>query len=352
MRIKRILPILLLLFIVWRIFDTLRHAGEFKTLKPHFSGQCQKVDGVIGAEDITIHPQTGVAFISSSDRRAIFRGESTLGAIYAYDLNLATPAPKNLTKNFTQPFHPHGLSLLLDENDGAALFVVNHRGGDDVVEIFDYQDSLLVHRESIRGEWMNSPNDLVAVGSRRFYVTNDHGNVSALGKTAEEFLQLARSYVLYYDGTAFKKVAGDLQYANGINVSHDGKTIYVAACVGLKINVYDRDPASGDLTFRKKIPLGTGVDNIELDAEGNLWVAAHPQLLTFTKHAKDETKHSPSEILKINFAANGEYKIEQIYLNNGEEISGASVGAVFANKLLIGSVFEKYFLVCNMDKVF
>jgi arylesterase/paraoxonase len=216
------------------------------------------------------------------------------------------------------------------------------------MEIFDYRDSTLVHRESIRGELMSSPNDVVAVGPRSFYVTNDHGNVSELGKTVEEYLQLARSHVLYYDGNDFKKAAQDIAYANGINVSHDGRTIYVAACVGLKINVYDRDIASGALTFKNEIPLGTGVDNIELDAEGNLWVAAHPQLLTFTRHAKDAAKKSPSEILKIGLSANGDYKIDQIYLNSGDEISASSVGAVFENRLLIGAVFENFFLVGEM----
>jgi arylesterase/paraoxonase len=348
-KLKIIVPIIILLALAWRVVDTIRHAGEFKTIKPHFNGSCQKIDGVVGAEDITIHPQTGIAFISSSDRRGIFRGAPTTGAIYAYDLKADKPVPRNLTTNFRQPFQPHGISLFIDENNQASLFVVNHRSAKDhVVEIFDYPDSTLVHRESIRGEVMNSPNDVVAVGPRHFYATNDHGNVSALGRTAEEYLQLARSYVLYYDGRDFKKVAHDIAYANGINVTPDGKTIYVAACVGLKINIYDRDIASGALAFKNEIPLGTGVDNIELDAAGNLWVAAHPQLITFTRHAKDPAKHSPSEILKISFGKNGDYKIEQIYLNNGEEISGSSVGAAFENKLLIGSVFENHFLVCEM----
>ncbi len=244
------------------------------------------------------------------------------------------------------------LSLYIDENGATSLFVVNHRRGGEFIEIFDYRDSTLVHRESIGGELMTSPNDVVAVGPRRFYVTNDHGNVSAFGKTAEEYLRLARSYVLYYDGQSFKKVAEGILYANGINASHDGKTIYVAACTGLKIHLYDRDAVSGTLRLRNEIPLGTGVDNIELDAEGNLWAAAHPQLLTFTRHAKDASKLSPSEILKISFISNGDYKIEQIYLNSGEEISGSSVGAVFGQKLLIGSVFEKHFLVCELNKIF
>jgi arylesterase/paraoxonase len=340
--------IILVLAIVWRVVDTIRHAGEFKDLKPHFNGQCQKIGGVAGAEDITIHPQTGVAFISASDRRALLAGQQTQGAIYAYDLKSEHPQLKNLATALDHDFHPHGISLYLGKNGQASLFAVNHRANGDFIEILDYRDSTLVHRESIRGELMTSANDVVAVGPRSFYVTNDHGNVSALGRTAEEYLQLARSYALYFDGQNFKKVAENISYANGINVSHDGKTVYVAACIGLKINVYERDLASGALHLAKEIPLGTGVDNIELDTEGNLWVAAHPQLLTFTRHAKDASKSSPSEILKISFMSNGDYKIDQIYLNEGGEISGSSVGAVFARKLLIGSVFENHFLLCDL----
>jgi len=348
MKYFKIATIVIILLIVWRVVDTIRHAGEFKTLKPHFNGQAHKIGGAVGAEDITIHPQTGVAFISSSDRRAIFRGEKTRGAIFAYDLNAATPELKNLTTDFNKDFNPHGISLYLAENNAASLFVVNHGAGGDCIEIFDYRDSTLVYRESIRGELLNSPNDVVAVGPRRFYATNDHGNVTAFGRTLEEYLQLERSYVVYYDGQNFTKVANELAYANGITVSRDGKTIYVAACVGLKINVYARDLASGVLTFKNEIPLGTGVDNIELDAAGNLWIAAHPQLLTFTKHAKDAAKHSPSEVLKINRRENDAWQTEPIYLNGGEEISGSSVAAVFGKKLLIGSVFEQHFLVCEM----
>jgi arylesterase/paraoxonase len=342
--------IVVVLAAVWLVFDTVKDAGELKKLKPHDSGRCRTITGVVGAEDITIHPQTGMAFISSDDRRALFRGEQTQGAIYAYDLKSDTSNLVHLTQDFAHEFHPHGISLLAGGNGAASLFVVNHRQDGHFVEIFDYADNRLLHRESISGELMTSPNDVAAVGPRSFYVTNDHGNVSAFGRTLEEYLRLERSYVLYYDGEKFRVVAKDLSYANGINVSHDGKKIYVAATTGLRINVYDRDLASNELKLSQEIDLGTGVDNIELDAAGNLWIGAHPQLLTFTRYAKDPARLSPSEILKISFAPNNDYQVEQVYLNEGEAISGSSVGAVFEQKLLIGSVFDEHFLVCEMGE--
>src|SRR5262250_1332306 len=80
-------------FAVW-LFDA---AGEFKRLEPHFDGTCRTVAGVVGAEDITIHPRTGVAYLSACDRRAALAGGPPRGAIYAYDLTAASPQPVNVT---------------------------------------------------------------------------------------------------------------------------------------------------------------------------------------------------------------------------------------------------------------
>jgi len=54
-------------------------AGQFKTIEPHFSGTCREVHGVVGAEDITIHPGTGVAYISACDWRARKVGQKGRG---------------------------------------------------------------------------------------------------------------------------------------------------------------------------------------------------------------------------------------------------------------------------------
>ncbi|MFQ5707472.1 MAG: strictosidine synthase family protein [bacterium] len=332
------------------LLDLLQDAGQFKHIRAYGPGACQKVTGVVGAEDITIHPQSGVAFISCDDRRATLRGEKTQGAIYAYDLTSENPTLSNLTQHFPKDFHPHGISLYLGENGQARLFVVNHtHQGMHFIEIFDYVDDQLIHRESIAGELLHSPNDVAAVGPRSFYVTNDHGYRSRLGRKLEEYLRLAKANVLYYDGSAFKIAARGISYANGINVSSDGKTVFVAATTSGKIRAYSRNENSGKLAWKYDIPLNTGVDNIEIDRAGNLWVAAHPKLLTFVKHAKDPQQKSPSQVLKVELSGDHEFQIQKVFLDSGNKISGSSVGTVFEQKLLIGSVFEKHFLVCQLQ---
>jgi arylesterase/paraoxonase len=166
----------------------------------------------------------------------------------------------------------------------------------------------------------------------------------------EEYLQLSKSYVMYYDGTAFRKVAGDLAYANGIAVSKDGRTLYVASVVGRYIRVYDRDMTSETLTPRQDIDLDTGVDNIEVDETGALWVGAHPKMLTFVKHAGDASVHAPSQVLRISSGGDGTFTVKEVYLNTGEALSASSVAAVYGNRMLIGAVFDDHFLDCTFSE--
>jgi arylesterase / paraoxonase len=145
---------------------------------------------------------------------------------------------------------------------------------------------------------------------------------------------------VYYDGTAFREVAGGLAYANGINVSPDGGTLFVAGTLDRAVHVYRRDKATGALELVRSVGVGTGADNIELDEAGNLWVGAHPKLVDFLRHARDAEHRSPSQVLKLVPRGDGDYGVEEVYLNGGRPLSGSSVAAVCGGVLLIGSVFE------------
>lgn len=335
-----------LLLIVAFVLKIVWNSGFFTKIEPHFAGKVTEIKGFNGAEDITIDKTTGLALISSS----AFTENAPNGAIYLLNLKDETPTPIKLTQTLPfSDFHPHGISLYQSSEGAKLLFVVNHhRNLDTSIEIFQFTDSTLVHKETITHELFISPNDIVGVGERQFYLTNDHDEKKSSWRSKKDLLQIAMGNVCYFDGIKARIVADGFLYANGINVSQDGKKLFVAATTGKKIKVFDRDIASGYLKENSEIAV-SGADNIELDESGDLWVGCHPKLLAFLAHSKDHSKLSPSEVVKISFE-NEKPTIESIYLNDGIPLSGSSVGAVWRNKMLIGSVFGDKILLCSWRK--
>jgi len=141
---------------------TWKDAGEFKTLDYHSDLNCKAVGGVESSEDITIDPETGMAFISSVARGLDRdKSEPAHGAIFGYDLKSGNPQLVNLTpgidKKLDGGFFPHGIALYIADDGAGSLFVINHRTNGDFVEIFDYKDGALKHRRSVSGDLMPNP---------------------------------------------------------------------------------------------------------------------------------------------------------------------------------------------------
>ena len=345
--------ILILALAGFAIYAILIPAGTFKTITPHFDGTAENIPiDIPGPEDIEIDKKEGLVFISVDDRRANLQTPgSGAGGLFLFNLREGIHSIKNITPLSLTDFHPHGISLYRTNDSTLFVFAISHRSsGRQVVERFEWRKDSLIHLESIEDKIiMTSPNDLVAVGERSFYITNDHYYMKGTSRVLEEYLQRAISFVNYYDGHTFRTVASGIGYANGINQSPDGRYIFVAACTGRSIFVYEKDE-HGNLTKVDDIPVGTGPDNIDVDEEGNLTVACHPQLLKFVAHAKDPKKYSPSQVLKINFTAPNEYEIREIFLNDGSSYSGSSIAVQYGNTLLIGSVFEPSLLSCTFNQ--
>jgi len=354
---KKIITITIVTLVVivgYVVMGMLVPAGMFKTIKPHLEGTATNLSlDVAGPEDITIDPQSGLAFISVDDRRMNRHDPGSVeGKILLMNLTDSIPRPKNITPVDLLDFHPHGISFWKEPNGRAFLFVVNHRKAytEHTIERFEWKNDSLIHLESILDtELLTSPNDITAVGERSFYVTNDHGYPNqGLSRTLEDYLQRAISYVNYYNGSSLKKVATGIAYANGINQSGDHLKIFVASTTGRKVLIYTRDLISGALNLQAEVKVNTGVDNIELDNRGALWIGCHPQLLKFVAHANDPTKFSPSQVIKIMEGNSGKYEVEEVFLNDGTSYSGSSVAAIYNHTLLIGSVFEPSILLCTL----
>jgi arylesterase/paraoxonase len=333
------------------ILNTLYSAGVFKTLKPHLEGTIKTIYTTMpGTEDLDIDYQKGLLFISSTDRWEQLKGKPVEGGIYLLQLDSGI-APRKLPTTYKGVFRPHGISFFSKEG-GDYLFVVNHRSDDDsYVELFQFKNDTLFYKKSFSDRLLFSPNDVVGVDSNQFYVTNDHGTKKGKGRMAEDYLRLPWSYLLYYNGAQFTKAYEGLTYGNGVNVSNDGSKLYVTHTTGRELLTFSRNKQTGELKLLDKLNLESGLDNIHVDDEGNLWIASHPKMLKFIGHAKDSINKSPSQVFKLTPATNGtDYTVEEVYLNEGEQLSGSSVAVQYKNELLVGVVFDHKVLRATLTK--
>jgi arylesterase/paraoxonase len=324
-------------------------AGIFLDVPAKSVGVCRSISGggIAGIEDLAIDPETRVAYLSGYDRWAMMRGERVRGAIWTYALDDPDAVPVDVTgAALANGFHPHGISLYRGPDGKKVLFVINHFGGRHTVEIFDVEGAGLAHRMTIEGEGMVSPNDLVGTDPRSFYVTNDHLYPTGFMRMMEDFLWLRVSNVLHFDGTSWKTVIDGVGGANGINMSADGRSVYVAAMSERAVRILDRDPTTNEVTPRAVVEVPGYADNIDVEADGSLLLGLHTKVLAFLGHAGDETRKSPSHIMRLISDGKGGFAPQTIHYSDGTDISAASVGASVPGRLLVGAVFDRKIMDC------
>lgn len=334
---------------IW-VFFFLQAAGVFFDSPPVSVGACRAVTGggIAGVEDLAIDHSTRIAYLSGYDRWKLSKGENVRGAIWTYRLDDPAGVPVEATAGLLPDgFRPHGISLWRESDGRKVLFVINHAGGRHSVEIFDVDGTRLAHRRSVTGDAMVSPNDIVGTGFSSFYVTNDHRYTTGVMRTVEDFGRLRLTTVEAFDGTRFQTVISGLGGANGINLSPDGRSLYVSAASEKRVHVYDRQPLTGELRLRRVIDVPGFADNIDVQADGDLLLAVHSKIFALLSHVGDETQRAPSHILRLRADGTGGFTPQTIHHSDGNDLSAASVAASLGNRLLVGAIFERKVLDCN-----
>lgn len=304
-----------------------------------------------GPEDIAIDRGAGRAYVSAFDRRRETESGDGEGALLMIDLDAATPVIENVTPAALEGFAPHGIGLYDGGNGEKLLFVVNHADGETIEILKIGESGALTHLETIRSDAFVSVNDVLPVGPRSFYATNDSGvPQSSPMAQLNGLIGRGSGRVVHFDGTEARPVTDRLQVANGLALSPDGKTLYVAETLGRQLRFFDRDPETDALTPAGYLALASGLDNIAVDETGSLYIGAHPNVIDFLGHAGDPASPSPSQVLKATPGERGG-EVRTIYLNDGSELSGSSVAAPYGDRLLIGAVFEPKLLVCDLPAV-
>ncbi|KAM8770441.1 serum paraoxonase/arylesterase 1-like isoform 2-T2 [Rhynchonycteris naso] len=326
--------------------------NAFREVKPVELPNCNLIKGIeSGSEDLEIL-SNGLAFISSGLK---YTGIKTFepekpGKILLMDLNKEDPTVLELAitanKFNVSSFNPHGISTFTDEDNTVYLLVVNHPDVHATVELFKFQEEekTLLHLKTIRHELLPNMNDIVAVGPEHFYATNNHFFFNPFLRSWVIYLGLELSDVVYYSPNEVQVVADEFDVANGINISPDGKYVYVAETLAHKIHVYEKHD-NWTLTLLKSVVLNTLVDNISVDpVTGDLWVGCHPNGMRIFYNSEVPPA---SEVLQIQNILTEEPKVTVVYADNGTVLQGSSAASVYKGKLLIGTVFHKA-LYCKL----
>jgi len=347
---KKIIGYLVLIVVAFSVWSFWNMDG-FKTIEPSFAGGCEVLPGTGSAEDIDIDREAGVLFISAADRLGKAAGTSDgQGQVLVLDLN-------NLPKQYAiskqegfDDFRPHGMTIYKSPTGERRLFIINHRAAEDTIEIFDINpDHSLTHVKTIKDPLIANANDMVAVDMERFYVANSSGASNGFEGGMEMMGVMALSDIVYWDGSKASAVIDDFASAGGIDISNDGKTMYINATSTKSVEVYDRDMLSGALSLKQSINVGFGVDNADVAPDGSVWVAGHPKVMALIGHFTSAgEKPAPSKVIRLPANADGTLgEPETVLVSTGEDLSASSVAVQYQDKFFMGGITPRKMLICQ-----
>jgi len=333
--------------------STLYSFNQFARFEDGDISHCDPVTGIAGPEDLQIDHKRGLAFISSQRRAVDGRARGGVHVV-AIDDPLASGAWRDRTGGVPEDFAPEGVSYY-EDSEVRRLFVVN--SANRAVELFDVTETNdLVHLESLADPRVTSPNDVLAVGPRAFYVTNDvsAGRGSLIGRL--QFLGRAGAGSIYaFDGVAWRQAAGGLKFANGLAMQPDGETLYVGESAGMTLTSFARDVETGFLTLKGRVPLPGAAQNINVDANGAVLVAATPKPLGFVFRRRASDTRAPSLIIEYldpdhHVLADGldpRDAIRPILRTGAKGVATLTTADRLGRRMLVGGLAEDRFLICE-----
>lgn len=321
-------------FLVW---VRLNEAGAFRSIEPEGDWNCSPIPSPLGPEDLTWDPLDGALWVSALDRRTFFRGGPAAGGIFRYT---TAGGFEDRTPKLEFPFHPHGIDLWVDARGARHLAAVNHRSASDhTIEFFREVDGIWRLERTIIGG--RSPNDVAVGGHGEVWVTQDHRTEGA-ARLVEEIFSAKWSTLSRWSGEEEVTAHTGLAYPNGVQVSADGRRLYLTQTLARTVSAYEIQEDQS-LSMLWMVELEASPDNVELDEHGDLWIAAHPNVLAFLRHARSETILSPSQVWHVS----AEGRATPIWQDDGALLSGSSAAAVAGGKLAVGAVFSDHILLCR-----
>ncbi|MFO1248476.1 MAG: hypothetical protein U1E93_09720 [Alphaproteobacteria bacterium] len=345
-RIGRALAMLVIVAAISAAVRAVWSNGLLSSTPVGYFGSC-KVAGIVpGVQDI--ETANGTAFVSVSSAR----GPSADDGIYAIAL---TGGPLKKLTGGPKDFHPRGIGLYrTPDGKGLFLMAVNKRSSGrfsiDSFEVTDPSGSpALVAQGTIEGGMLINPQDVAVASPTTFYVANGTAGKNPLLHVPQTYGVIPGGNILYFNGMSFSEMVDGLYGTRSLILTGGGTHLVVGGLLSRSLTSFSREPFSGALTESGSLLLPAGPEKLSLDAQGELLVAGHANLSDWRAANADKSKHAPSQLFRVSLLNGVPQDKEQIYGNDGTELSGASVGVSAGKKLLIGSSLDNKLLDCTQN---
>lgn len=288
--------------------------------------------------------------------------------------------------------HPHGLYVTprLPTTRGAAssaathrLLVVNHKGEDDAVEIFDVVAAAAAAApgeqfDALRLTWRRSVTSPRAFASLNDVVATSDGSVMYASNWLrndpwEPLAQVEMLAALPWGSVAgcsvddllggasgdeaCRVVADGLRMPNGLVLSVDERRLWVAETLEHALVAFGRDEGAIALspTPRARVNTLPACDNLDLDrGTGDVYAACHPNLLRFLLHTALPSKYgAPSEVLRLRGLglpdADATVRVDHVLLDpHGVAVNASSTAALDGSgRVWLGNLQDSKVNACD-----
>ncbi|KIM45408.1 hypothetical protein M413DRAFT_442080, partial [Hebeloma cylindrosporum] len=316
--------------------------------------KCKGIPELQACEEIILHQPTGVLYLACSTplsrehwipalNQLNATGASTEDYVATYD-----PATSRITRLTTPDFNGgrglslHGMDVVPSMSNPSELFVylVNHRiplgdaipaevGADSVIEIFTTTvgGTTLKHKRTIENPIIATPNSVTgSADGQSFYFTNDHGVRVGLIRYLELLGHRNSSVGYCHVNEGCKYALTKTHASNGITTAPNG-TVYLADSTFGVVDILEPQ-SDHTLVLTDSVKTDMLVDNLAVDAAGQLWVAGIPLALASLKHMAKPSSLSPSTAfrLSINTGPNSfygeKYRVQKVFEDDGSLMSG------------------------------
>ena len=269
--------------------------------------------------------------LATDTRRVLFRGGDATGAPHAGWGDPKCPGPP------TAEFSPHGIDLAPRPDGALQLLAVQH-GGRESVEFFEVTGAGADWKLAWRGCVLAPPdaslNEVVAIPGGGFLTTK----MMSLAGGFEQLTEVSGPTGVVYEWSAasgFQTVRGTAgALPNGVEISPDGKTIFLNLSMGNALRRVDR--ATGKIEGEAQVP---APDNVTWTPDGKRLLVASLRSLDpaeFTVCQGLERGACPLAfaIVAVDPVA---LTTETVFVGDGPPMGGGTVGLQVGDELFVGS---------------